>query len=713
MIRKYDCESYELEDVTLLYITVDDVLSFCIVPTKMKDKVEREKFTLKYITDKGFTHVRNEPMVQIALKNDIGPRDFSAGHSMKNSSSCYEFKPTNRNVAEKDGVTEIVTEFENGKGQKFFHHVIKKRGINAVECYNEILNESLVPITVEMISSFSLTGLSPFCTENPVDDILVHRLRSNWSAEGKLETFTAAQLQMEDSWSSFGIRQERIGQVGSMPCRKFMPFSAVEDRKNGCVWAVTAEAPISWQIDVTHHQGAISITGGIADYEFGSFRKTLNRGERFRTYKAYLTATSGSLESACANLLEAEESNLSLPDGEEELPIIFNDYCCTWGNPSLATLKPYIEECHRLGVSYFVTDVGWWRNDERSWYTFGDWEPGKALFPDGIKALADEVKRNGMKAGIWFEFEGVSCDSNVYSEHPEYLLKRDGCTIRHGERSLMDFRREDVRDYLYQRVIKLLKDNGFGYIKIDYNENIGIGVDGAESYGEGMRQHIECVIDFFRRIREEVPGVVIEVCSSGGMRLEPKFLSLGSMASFSDAHLGPEGAVIACGLHRFMPPRQMQIWVTLRHEYTFDRNMFTIAKGMLGRYCVSGEILSLDERSKRALEESVPFYKKIVPVIRDGRTEIIRENGITGLRDLKGSEYLVRLSRDGKTAVLYFFSFGNRESARFTVEEDVLAGYTVNDFFANASVEACGKSVIIDRKERDELFGAVILLSKK
>ena len=44
--------------------------------------------------------------------------------------------------------------------------------------------------------------------------------------------------------------------------------------------------------------------------------------------------------------------------------------------------------------------------------------------------------------------------------------------------------------HLTERVIGLLRAGNFGYIKVDYNENIGIGVDGAESLGEGLRQHL-------------------------------------------------------------------------------------------------------------------------------------------------------------------------------------------------------------------------------
>ena len=629
---------------------------------------------------------------------------------MKNSMSCYEFILQEQKHLKENNYDEIVTVFKNNKGQIFENHIKKRKGINALECFNMLQNNNNTEITVEMIASFSITGISPFCTENNVENIFIRRLRSNWSAEGKLETFTAAELQMEDSWSSYGIRQERIGQTGSMPARKFLPFCSVEDKDAGCVWAVSTEAPMSWQIDTVHNQGSISLTGGIADFENGHFRKKIAGGESFTTYSAFLTVVEGTFEEACACLLEEYEARLNVPKSEEDLPLIYNEYCCSWGNPSMKNLQPIINECSKIGVKYFVTDVGWWRNDERSWYTLGDWNPGKILFPEGIKELPDYIRSKGMIPGIWFEFEGASCDSNLFSEHKDFFLKRDGFVIAHRERVFLDFRKEEVREYIHHKVIDLLNDNGFGYIKIDYNESLGIGCDGAESFGEGMRTHLSYVIDFFEQIKKEIPEIVIEVCSSGGMRLEPKFLSLASMASFSDAHLGIEGAVIAMDLHRYMLPRQMQIWATLQNDYSLQRLYFTMAKGMLGRYCLSGDLLKLNKIQYNAVISSIEFYQKIKDVIKDGKSLFFGREGLESLRKPIGRGYVIRQSKDKEKLLVYAFVFFNGN--KYEIKHPLFEGYKIEDEFS------CGKSKLINSvltmeyNEKNDVFGSVVLLKK-
>lgn len=111
-----------------------------------------------------------------------------------------------------------------------------------------------------------------------------------------------------------------------------------------------------------------------------------------------------------------------------------------------------------------------------------------------------------------------------------------------------------------------MKRYGFSYLKVDYNGNIGIGCDGAESSGEGLRQQIEAVQDFFERIHNEIPDLVIENCASGGHRLVHSFLERTSMSSFSDAHECLEIPIIAANMHRMIMPRQSQIWVVVRKE---------------------------------------------------------------------------------------------------------------------------------------------------
>lgn len=68
-----------LEQLSLLYADVEGIVSFTLVPASLREKVTDDKFDMEYIRRNGFTHVQNDPMVQIALLGDGGEKEFLRG----------------------------------------------------------------------------------------------------------------------------------------------------------------------------------------------------------------------------------------------------------------------------------------------------------------------------------------------------------------------------------------------------------------------------------------------------------------------------------------------------------------------------------------------------------------------------------------------------------------------------------------------------------
>jgi alpha-galactosidase len=181
-------------------------------------------------------------------------------------------------------------------------------------------------------------------------------------------------------------------------------------------------------------------------------------------------------------------------------------------------------------------------------------------------------------------------------------------------------RKEESHRLLESLVIDTLEKHRIGYLKIDYNETAGYGADGAESDGEGIRQQILGVYRFLDRIRQRLPNLVIENCSSGGHRLEPSMVGRTAMSSFSDAHECLEIPIIAANLHRLILPRQSQVWAVLHSLDSPRRLIYTLAAGFLGRLCLSGEILDLKAPQWEILRNALELYRSAAPAIRDGES---------------------------------------------------------------------------------------------
>ena len=106
--------------------------------------------------------------------------------------------------------------------------------------------------------------------------------------------------------------------------------------------------------------------------------------------------------------------------------------------------------------------------------------PPRRSSAEGLEKTVKAIRAEGLKAGIWFEIENVSPASAAYHE-TEHLLHLDSAVLTTNGHRFWNMADSWVQDYLRGRVIGILQKYGFDYMKIDYNDTIGIGCDGAES----------------------------------------------------------------------------------------------------------------------------------------------------------------------------------------------------------------------------------------
>lgn len=641
-------------DMTAVYIiTEENQVGFSMVP---------KNNGLHNLTfDKGTIH----PLVQISITGDASSLGFAAGESRHNSALTMSMKYVSQEVTDcENGMKRVTTVLRNSDGITV-EHILE--GDTFFDVYTRVINNSSEDIMIEAISSFCLTGITPYTENTGRDRLIMHRFRSYWSSEGRHEARPVEDMLLEPSWANFSVRCEKFGTLGSMPVRGFFPFVAIEDKEEGVFWGATLEGYTSWQIEPVRINDNLVLSGGLADYEYGHFRKSLKRGESFTTPESYLTTVKGNLDDVCDRLLDALRAKLTASQHKTSLPAVFNEYCTTWGEPSEEKIDDILKVINGKDFEYFVIDAGWYADAIRGWQdNMGDWNVAENLFPNGIKSAVQKINNAGMKAGIWFELEVVGKDADVVND-TAHLLTRDGKVIISGTRRFWDMRSEWVQNYLTKKVIDFLNENGFEYIKIDYNDTIGIGCDGAESPGEGLRQCMEATRAFYRKIKECVPGIAIEVCSSGGHRLSPGFMELADFLSFSDAHEEKEIPVIALDLHRLILASKSQIWAVLRKTDPLKRIAYSVCAGMYGVLCISGDVSDLTDEQWNLAREGVTFYKSVSGIIADGFTKRFGPFQ-TSNRALKGYQAAVRYGKNDEALVIvHSFAGVNDASADGTI----------------------------------------------
>ena len=481
-------------------------------------------------------------------------------------------------------------------------------------------------------------------------------------------------------------RVEKFGTVGTMPVRSYFPFVALEDSESGTFTGVLLCSPASWQIEIIiREDDTYTLAGGIADRDFGHWSKEIKPGEEFTAPRA-IVATGDSLLDVCDKLVKAQHPDISPTD--DHMGIVFNEYCTTWGNPSYDNLKKMADKLEGKGIQYLVMDSGWYgATDSYWWESTGDWEVNEEIFPGGLKPICDYIRSKGMIPGIWFEYETVGFKSRLFNDK-DHLLKKDGHILCVGNREFLDLEDPWVQDFLDRHVIGLLKDSGYGYIKVDYNDTLGIGVDGPESLGENVRRKVEANRDFFKKMKREIPDLVIENCSSGGHRLEPSMMELASMASFSDAHEILSLPIIAANLHRVIRPEQNQIWAVLRASDDDARIYYSFCATFLGRMGLSGDIYDMSDHQWELLDKAIAFYKEVSDIIKCGRTTVLFTDA-DRYNDPKGSQIVIR-EHNGRKLLVYHRFKDSLPLEEFALKYDVKLFKPVSSYgIADRDFSAC------------------------
>lgn len=574
----------------------------------------------------GQTAHQPESLIQLKLQGSPEPNGFGLGLTLRGSRDGESLRLTQQEVLRDAAGICIRTHLLHPGGLKLCHVLQWSRDQPFVRVHCEAENPRQNQVTIESFPSVSLGLLSPFDAAEACERLYLHRFRSTWSAEGRHECQLLEDLNLERSWAGYGVRSERWGQRGSMPVRGYFPWGAVEDRPAGVFWGLQLDAPGSWQMELGRRKDKVTLSGGLPDRDFGAWWKTLAPGQRFVTPSATLACVQGDLDDLCHALTRAQRVAADLrPPADQTLPIVYNEWCTSWGEPTHADMQATAEVLAGTPVRIMVIDDGWATKPEGHGIQFnGDWEVDERKFPGGLAPTTRMLREKGFLPGIWFEMEVATRGTKAF-DRTDHLLHRLGTPVEVGERRFWDFRKPETVAYLTEKLIDRLRGDGFAYLKVDYNDSLPEGVDGPESPGENLRQHLLGVQAFFRRLREALPDLILENCSSGGHRLEPGFQGLCSMGSFSDAHETLSIPILAANLHRLILPEQSQIWCVLHPGDTPQRMRYGLTATFLGRMALSGNLRSFSPEQTRILHSALHFLPPCTHILRNGKTRLLRE----------------------------------------------------------------------------------------
>jgi len=189
-----------------------------------------------------------------------------------------------------------------------------------------------------------------------------------------------------------------------------------------------------------------------------------------------------------------------------------------------------------IGADICVLDAGWFGPSDAGtfWYDYrGDWDRVNVeRFPRGIRPLSDECHARGMKFGMWCEIEALGVKAQLAETHPEMVARRDGERLGY-----ICFGSPETEEFAYQTLARLIRENNLDWIKLDFNLDPGAGcnrTDHGHGAGDGLYAHYMGYYRILERVRRDFPEVVLESCSSGGLRIDLGLLRRTDMTFLSD-----------------------------------------------------------------------------------------------------------------------------------------------------------------------------------
>ncbi len=397
------------------------------------------------------------------------------------------------------------------------------------------------------------------------------------------------------------------------------------------------------------------------------FAWRLAPGESFQTPEAVLAYSCTGLDGMTHALHDLYRSHLTRgPWKDKPRPSLVNNWEATYFKFDTEKLLDIARTAAGRGIEMLVLDDGWFGCRDTDTNSLGDWVVNEKKLPGGLKYLADEVNKLGMKFGLWVEPEMVCPDSNLFRAHPDYALQIPGRPPMLSRTQLvLDLSRKEVRDCIYDQLRKVLSSANIEYVKWDMNRPLtdvaSFCLEG-ERQGELFHRYVLGVYELQERMLTDFPHLLLENCASGGGRFDPGMLYYSPQIWTSDNTDAVDRLRIQEGTALIYPLSTMGAHVAACPSHTNGRSTPFETRGLVslpGCFGYELDLTKLTEEELAMIPGQLENYRKYGPVFHDGDYYRLASYG-------ENQEYdaLMAVTKDKKTAVIDYVHVMSRQRRR-------------------------------------------------
>ena len=327
--------------------------------------------------------------------------------------------------------------------------------------------------------------------------------------------------------------ETRTGKTGF----EFQPYVALRTQRATCLCQIFWSG--NWALRVAPSSDGAIVSGGLGNW---SFRHRMSATGTLRLPTVLFGRFDGDVNAATRRLHDWRRAHR--PDRDRPIPVQFNSWYAYAGEPTAEDMLAILPTARRLGCEAFVVDAGWYRTDEgesdEDWKArTGDWHTSRTRFPRGLGEISEACQRLDLRFGLWFEPEVIGPLSAIRTNHPEWLHHLDGQAPAPNQRAVLNLGVPAARRYAFDRITRILSSVQVDWMKWDFNADLGAGgwAPGLPDLLTGqdpLVAHYDGLYRLQDAIRRWFPDLILEMCSSGGGRLDGEIMSHAHVNWISD-----------------------------------------------------------------------------------------------------------------------------------------------------------------------------------
>jgi alpha-galactosidase len=404
----------------------------------------------------------------------------------------------------------------------------------------------------------------------------------------------------------------------------------------------------------------------------------LQRGETFVTPPVAFTYSNHGKGGVSRNF-HRWGRNHRLAHGNVPRKVLLNSWEGVYFGINEEGMAQMMSDIASMGGELFVMDDGWFgdkypRNNDVS--SLGDWTVDTRKLPSGIQNLIDTADKNGIKFGLWIEPEMTNSVSELYEQHPEYIIKptnREPNKGRGGTQLVLDMGNPKVQDLVFNIVDTLMTNYPqLDYIKWDANApimNHGSQYLTADNQSHLMINYHKGFAAACERIRAKYPNLTIQACASGGGRANWGVLPWFDEFWTSDDTDALQRVYIQWGTSHFFPAIAMAAHISAAPNHQTRRSIplkYRIDVAMSGRLGMEIQPKNMSDDEKQLCRRAIEQYKQVRNTIQLG--DLYR---LLSPYDKLGAASLMYVEPDKSQAVFFWWkteTFCNQQLPRVTMD---------------------------------------------